>query len=171
MMKWGDGSGTGTGGTTEFYRVQDPTQVSPSIELWMGVWGAKAKLHTSNWKEARTVMEALRQEATLGRVQDCVVFYVTDNLVSYYVINSGSSREPSLHQLAREIKELAFELGCHLEVVHAPGTLMIEQGTDGQSRGLWLAQERRPTGINQTCLLYTSPSPRDQRGSRMPSSA
>ena len=23
----------------------------------------------------------------------------------------------------------------------------------------------------QTCLLYTSPSPRDQRGSRMPSSA
>ena len=24
---------------------------------------------------------------------------------------------------------------------------------------------------NDTCLLYTSPSPRDQRGSRMPSSA
>ena len=26
-------------------------------------------------------------------------------------------------------------------------------------------------GINNDCLLYTSPSPRDQRGSRMPSSA
>ena len=25
--------------------------------------------------------------------------------------------------------------------------------------------------INKPCLLYTSPSPRDQRGSRMPSSA
>ena len=25
--------------------------------------------------------------------------------------------------------------------------------------------------IGDTCLLYTSPSPRDQRGSRMPSSA
>ena len=25
--------------------------------------------------------------------------------------------------------------------------------------------------LNQNCLLYTSPSPRDQRGSRMPSSA
>ena len=25
--------------------------------------------------------------------------------------------------------------------------------------------------VNQSCLLYTSPSPRDQRGSRMPSSA
>ena len=27
------------------------------------------------------------------------------------------------------------------------------------------------TQIADTCLLYTSPSPRDQRGSRMPSSA
>ena len=27
------------------------------------------------------------------------------------------------------------------------------------------------TGMAQACLLYTSPSPRDQRGSRMPSSA
>ena len=26
-------------------------------------------------------------------------------------------------------------------------------------------------GVGYTCLLYTSPSPRDQRGSRMPSSA
>ena len=28
-----------------------------------------------------------------------------------------------------------------------------------------------PSGIPRGCLLYTSPSPRDQRGSRMPSSA
>ena len=27
------------------------------------------------------------------------------------------------------------------------------------------------TAMSFTCLLYTSPSPRDQRGSRMPSSA
>ena len=31
------------------------------------------------------------------------------------------------------------------------------------------AMERQKEGSN--CLLYTSPSPRDQRGSRMPSSA
>ena len=31
--------------------------------------------------------------------------------------------------------------------------------------------EIRPTGSFDHCLLYTSPSPRDQRGSRMPSSA
>ena len=30
---------------------------------------------------------------------------------------------------------------------------------------------RQLTELNPGCLLYTSPSPRDQRGSRMPSSA
>ena len=30
---------------------------------------------------------------------------------------------------------------------------------------------QRPIGKDIDCLLYTSPSPRDQRGSRMPSSA
>ena len=31
--------------------------------------------------------------------------------------------------------------------------------------------QKRPYFYIDTCLLYTSPSPRDQRGSRMPSSA
>ena len=32
-------------------------------------------------------------------------------------------------------------------------------------------QIEKNIGLNKSCLLYTSPSPRDQRGSRMPSSA
>ena len=34
-----------------------------------------------------------------------------------------------------------------------------------------LTQLSKAIGSTRTCLLYTSPSPRDQRGSRMPSSA
>ena len=34
-----------------------------------------------------------------------------------------------------------------------------------------IAEYRRGNRYDNTCLLYTSPSPRDQRGSRMPSSA
>jgi hypothetical protein len=30
---------------------------------------------------------------------------------------------------------------CHLEVIHVPGKLMIHQGTDGLSRGLWMTPE------------------------------
>ena len=33
------------------------------------------------------------------------------------------------------------------------------------------ASIKPPMELNEICLLYTSPSPRDQRGSRMPSSA
>ena len=34
-----------------------------------------------------------------------------------------------------------------------------------------ISKEKGLIDLNYTCLLYTSPSPRDQRGSRMPSSA
>ena len=36
---------------------------------------------------------------------------------------------------------------------------------------LFSVKVERVTTLNVLCLLYTSPSPRDQRGSRMPSSA
>ena len=39
------------------------------------------------------------------------------------------------------------------------------------SDGLTLTVELDPGQTTDGCLLYTSPSPRDQRGSRMPSSA
>jgi hypothetical protein len=149
VIKWGDGSGTGTGGTTEFYELTPEQQQTPGIELWMGVWGARAKTNTSNWKEARTILESLRQERDTGRLRGRLVFFMTDNLVSYYIVNRGSSRSPALHKLVWEIKEACTELGCQLEVVHVPGRLMIDQGTDGLSRGLWLAPERRVAGINQ----------------------
>ena len=44
----------------------------------------------------------------------------------------------------------------------------------GDSFESYLSQQDRQFGIANSdlrCLLYTSPSPRDQRGSRMPSSA
>ena len=154
IMKWGDGSGTGTGGTTECYPIEPGQIPEPNIELWMGVWRVQAKPNSSNWKEARTILAALKQERDTRRVQGTTVFYMTDNLVSYYILNGGSSKVASLHKLVMEIKEMELELGCRLEVVHVPGTLMIEQGADAQSRGLWLAPERRPRGINQ--LLFNA---------------
>ena len=43
---------------------------------------------------------------------------------------------------------------------------------DGPPVGRVTARLRRAqNNLFETCLLYTSPSPRDQRGSRMPSSA
>ena len=67
---------------------------------------------------------------------------------------------------------------------HDAGALKVEQTTSDEVRIRWIHQPERlrpggyvsgPTLFSIAdlcgCLLYTSPSPRDQRGSRMPSSA
>ena len=75
-------------------------------------------------------------------------------------------------------QEITYEQHCKLEFgeyvqVHEESDNSMASRTTG-------AISLRPTGNKQggyffyslsTCLLYTSPSPRDQRGSRMPSSA
>ena len=50
----------------------------------------------------------------------------------------------------------------------AAGTLSVLAPTSGAQDAL---AEHPGTAPGEICLLYTSPSPRDQRGSRMPSSA
>lgn len=130
---WGDGSGTGTGGT-----ILLPDR---PLNLWMGQWTPAVHHHSSNWKELKTLLLTLQQLATLPReaLEGVTVFYFTDNSVTYYVTSSGSSTSPGLHGLVEQIQLLAISLGCFLEVIHVPGVVMIEQGTDGLSRGIWMS--------------------------------
>ena len=44
-------------------------------------------------------------------------------------------------------------------------------GLEGDGHGGWYKDGEFVAKTDKGCLLYTSPSPRDQRGSRMPSSA
>lgn len=46
------------------------------------------------------------------------------------------------HKLIVEIKLMELKLGCHLVVIHVPGVLMINQETDGLSRGVWVSPFR-----------------------------
>jgi len=52
-----------------------------------------------------------------------------------------------------------------LQRMEIDGLIASKWKHSGESR------PRRYYTISENCLLYTSPSPRDQRGSRMPSSA
>ena len=51
------------------------------------------------------------------------------------------------------------------------GVEFIAVNTDAQDLKLSKCKTRIQIGLNLTCLLYTSPSPRDLSTSRMPSSA
>ena len=53
-----------------------------------------------------------------------------------------------------------------------PKSLTVEEGGDGPVSAADIAvNELLISGLKNNCLLYTSPSPRDKRQSRMPSSA
>jgi len=56
-------------------------------------------------------------------------------------------------KLEDKVKELVNEFGAGTDPQHLRLAMLAKQAQDSH------------------CLLYTSPSPRDQRGSRMPSSA
>ena len=131
VPNWGDGSGTGTGGTLGL-----PDR---PLKMWKGKWSPVVYKFSSNWKELSTLrltLVNLRQEAP-EEVAGTTVFYFTDNLTTYWVASSGSSPSPRLHALIEEIRLLEMELDCCLQVVHVPGVVMIDQGTDGLSRGIW----------------------------------
>ena len=77
------------------------------------------------------------------------------------------------------VVEECLEAGVRGLVVITAG--FSETGEEGAALERELVQKVRAAGVRMvgpncmgvlnTCLLYTSPSPRDQRGSRMPSSA
>ena len=66
---------------------------------------------------------------------------------------TASSTLPSAQQLV----DLAHKAGLAILDVYETDFEVMDKADDSP--------------LTQACLLYTSPSPRDQRGSRMPSSA
>ena len=136
-VTWGDGSGTGAGGTFNLTSSSDTSDLT-TLTIWKGVWGSQVASFSSNWKELRTLLFTLEHEKSLGgeRVKGRRLLYFTDNMVSYDVFRKGSSKSTPLWTLFLKIKLLELELQCVLQVIHVPGTTMIEQGTDGLSRGV-----------------------------------
>jgi hypothetical protein len=139
-ISFGDGSGSGTGGTVQ---ILGRDGNCPTMEAWMGTWRPQVHSFSSNWKELRTLVHTLERElGGAGRLRHSTLFYFTDNLVTYYIVSGGSSGSPELQKLIRRLKYLELCLGLRLEVVHIPGTHMIDQKTDSLSRGVRLGGGR-----------------------------
>jgi hypothetical protein len=135
-VAWSDASGSGSGGTFEW--VDSGKGVLPKMDAWMGAWNGSIHSFTSKWRELLTVVETLkREEMIFNKLRGRMLFYFTDNEVTYNICKKGSSKTLSLHILVQQLKALELALGCHLEVIHVPGTTMSTQGTNGLSREIW----------------------------------
>ena len=69
-----------------------------------------------------------------------------------------------------DLGDVPLVMGVEVKRNMEPGTIELDQGKYTRS----VIERFEMSDCNPvytTCLLYTSPSPRDQRGSRMPSSA
>ena len=79
----------------------------------------------------------------------------------------------SAQNVHKSFGQLEVLKGIDLEV--QPGEVACLLGPSGSGKSTFLRcvnhLDKATAGRLYVCLLYTSPSPRDQRGSRMPSSA
>ena len=159
-VSWGDGSGTGTGGTINFLTIQDQDE-HIKLDVWMGTWNGTMVQSTSNWKEMRTLLQTLQNEAIKGgtRVKHRRLIYCTDNMVMCDVFRRGVSKSNTLQKLFLEIKLLELQLECHLLLIHVPGTTMIREGTDGLSRGVPLQPLYKYEGNSLLPLLWRAATP------------
>ena len=81
------------------------------------------------------------------------------------IAEQAGVRAISVHGRTRQCKFLGLaEYDTIASVKQAVGIPIIANGDID-------TPEKAKSVLDYTCLLYTSPSPRDQRGSRMPSSA
>ena len=86
----------------------------------------------------------------VGTPSEAPLSYFTDNSTTYWIAQAGSSPIPRLHSLIWQIKCLELDLGIQLQVVHVPGVVMIQQGSDSLSRCVWVTPFQ---AITDQCML------------------
>ena len=95
------------------------------------------KTDLSNWKEFANLVDRIEGKAEGGKLKGAVIFLFTDNSTVEGAVHRGNSKSKKLFKLVCKLRKLQMRYGFMIFVIHVSGTRMIEQGTDGLSRGLF----------------------------------
>jgi hypothetical protein len=75
--------------------------------------------HAPTWEKLIRALNTFEQEmGGNGRLHWATLFYLTDNLLTYCIVCSGSSRSPELQKHIHHLKSVELTLAIRLEVVH-----------------------------------------------------
>jgi hypothetical protein len=106
------------------------------LDLTYGTWRSEVSKKSSNFREfanfARRV-EQLVCDKTIRRGTELFLF--TDNFVTEMAWHKRTARSRLLHGLVQRLRKLEMDGDLFIQVVWVVGTRMMEQGTDGLSRG------------------------------------
>ena len=122
----GDASGDGFGAA--FY-------IDGVLLFRYGQWTSSISEASSNYRELRNLVEALEKHVREGKLRDCEVFLLTDNLVAENAFYKGTSSSETLFNLVLRLRKLELEGGIILHMIHVPGKRMTASGVDALSSG------------------------------------
>ena len=129
VIIFGDASGEGFGTSLWLYG-------SDEVDTEHGLWTREYGARSSNFRELYNLILRLEALVTSGRLKvGTEVFLFTDNSTSESAFYRGTSSSRLLFELVLRARKLEMNGNVFLRVVWVAGTRMIDQGTDGLSRG------------------------------------
>jgi hypothetical protein len=135
---FGDASGKGFGFSASIVGL-------PELEYDFGIWQKEfADWSSSNIREALNLLLKLEGLVDANKLPPGTeVFMFTDNFVTERAFWRGNSKGKDLFEVVFRLRVLEMKGALFLHIIWAAGTRMIEQGTDGLSRG----------GLQQRCVV------------------
>eukprot|EP00978_Attheya_sp_CCMP212_P043723 scaffold290114_cov35-Attheya_sp.AAC.1 len=111
-------------------------QIGERIHYEYGQWSSEVSERTSsNWKELANLVEAVDRICLSHDLRGFEFFIFTDNTTAERAYWKGTSRSETLFNLVLCLRKLEMRHDIVLHVIHFSGKRMLEQGTDGLSRG------------------------------------
>ena len=127
QLVFGDASGSGFGSTWE--------TSNGTIRYRYGLWGSDMNDSSSNLRELLNLVETLEKMQLEGELEGTEIYVFTDNSTAELAFFKGTSKSERLHELVLRLRLLEGSAQCRIHFVHVAGKRMIDQGSDGLSRG------------------------------------
>jgi hypothetical protein len=125
----GDASGSGFG-------VSVWQQDADDMSARFGAWEQGTTEKSSNFREAYNLVLRIERMVETGEFREGTELFVfTDNAVSERAFYKGSSSSRLLHELVLKLRKLEMKGDLFVHFIWIAGKRMIQQGTDGLSRG------------------------------------
>ena len=129
VVKYGFGDASGTGFGSSW------TSSTNKISYRYGVWGSEDREQSSNYRELNNLVQTLEHMSSTGELFGSELFIFTDNVVAESAFYKGNSSSKMLFDLILRLTILQSSSKVKLHIIHVAGTRMIQQGSDGLSRG------------------------------------